>query len=1016
MAATLTDSGEQTAPVSYWSFPIEKTVKTADGDLIVYGRATDGSVDSDGQIVDLDWSGKALDEWAPIGNVRVQHQAQRDPAGKAIEIVHQADSHWVKSLIVEPVAKRLVEKGVLTAYSVGIARPVIEPDVTGKARGGIIRGGTLVELSLVDRPANKNCGIQLVKSADGGEAEVVCKVWGDEEILTKDGGGGVQGTMPTPTSVDDDDLPDYDKPSPEGTAPTDPTDGGLTGKSADVRYSSVSVELPGDVSVAFSPADLAKMNTFAQELGAELAELGQVAFAEEKFLGKGHRKFSARRRKELAGGGNALPDGSYPIPDKDALRRAAILARSGHGNVSAARRLISRRAKELGVSNPLSSNDAEKSEGDVTPSPIAVEDVSKGMCSECKKPMSKCSCSTADMSKSDVEADSEKGIAQMNHDDMDTDSGEDSDSGADKSENAAVEEGSEKSSKPKKGGKGGKGGKSMPPWMKDKEKDGDSDSDDDKKSDKAAPTDGVRGMTSDPLPVHREPDGLAIESMEADAGLPTVPDSSVSGVGKSDGAGAGAEFTEMDTALRLKTVGVAYTLGALHDMCCPAFAPGDVAKGHPGASFSGIDLMFFAQKAMDAASVATGATMQEAARASRLWTHAQTLKSLTDADALELQTEAHKAFRDANPGVGSAPTPGHISAGSFKRPAITAGHAADSPGHDGPHTATIPPEGGIHAESFGRGFISEGHAADSPANKGVGVPTSVDYVPTIRENARAAMRAMHDHVAQTFPDVCPMEMSGDERTVMSRPVPVPGGTPATQAARIGQVGKSEDGVDVTVGKETEHPTDVMKGLVDADVEKAAKKMRRKLGKKVLSGKMTVDEARAQIGRRIAQKAGGQTMISSPSMGGGGMKSETEAAPVVPEVVKSIGYAAPSPINVYPSAPAPATAVIDADVVKSAVEAAVAPLLEKMAADREAFQERIAALEGMPDPNVTAFRGMAYASKSMSARPAGANMDELRGRTQAMMLSQAEQEWRSADNPIQREAAWASMMELRGFKK
>lgn len=74
---------------------------------------------------------------------------------------------------------------------------------------------------------------------------------------------------------------------------------------------------------------------------------------------KAHRKFSSDERKSLASEGKALPDGSYPIPDADALRRAAILARSGHGDVAAAKRLIAKRAKELGVSNPLAS-DAQK--------------------------------------------------------------------------------------------------------------------------------------------------------------------------------------------------------------------------------------------------------------------------------------------------------------------------------------------------------------------------------------------------------------------------------------------------------------------------------------------------------------------------------------------------------------------------------------------------------------------------------------------------------------------------------
>src|SRR6266516_2579440 len=55
----------------YASFPISKFEETPDG-LIVYGKATDGSVDSDEQIVDPDWSGKALSDWMASGpNVRV---------------------------------------------------------------------------------------------------------------------------------------------------------------------------------------------------------------------------------------------------------------------------------------------------------------------------------------------------------------------------------------------------------------------------------------------------------------------------------------------------------------------------------------------------------------------------------------------------------------------------------------------------------------------------------------------------------------------------------------------------------------------------------------------------------------------------------------------------------------------------------------------------------------------------------------------------------------------------------
>lgn len=65
------------------------------------------------------------------------------------------------------------------------------------------------------------------------------------------------------------------------------------------------------------------------------------------------RNFSTAKRKKLAEKGHALPDGSYPITDTHDLKSAITLAQSGHGNVAAAKRLIKRRAKQLGAENML---------------------------------------------------------------------------------------------------------------------------------------------------------------------------------------------------------------------------------------------------------------------------------------------------------------------------------------------------------------------------------------------------------------------------------------------------------------------------------------------------------------------------------------------------------------------------------------------------------------------------------------------------------------------------------------
>jgi hypothetical protein len=61
------------------------------------------------------------------------------------------------------------------------------------------------------------------------------------------------------------------------------------------------------------------------------------------------RQFTEEERRKLAAAGNALPDGSYPMPDCDAVRRAhEALGRAPAGHREAVRRLANKRNAELG--------------------------------------------------------------------------------------------------------------------------------------------------------------------------------------------------------------------------------------------------------------------------------------------------------------------------------------------------------------------------------------------------------------------------------------------------------------------------------------------------------------------------------------------------------------------------------------------------------------------------------------------------------------------------------------------
>jgi hypothetical protein len=158
-------------------FEITKSDKQADGTLMVYGKATDDSLDIDQQICDPLWLDRAMPEWFKSGgNIREQHSAIA--AGVAKEYEKKTDGHYIHALVVDPVSVKKVDTGVLKGFSIGIKSPRVVRDQ--KAANGRIIDGQIVEVSLVDRPANPNCQLVLAKSVDGESG-----MWKVEELLEK---------------------------------------------------------------------------------------------------------------------------------------------------------------------------------------------------------------------------------------------------------------------------------------------------------------------------------------------------------------------------------------------------------------------------------------------------------------------------------------------------------------------------------------------------------------------------------------------------------------------------------------------------------------------------------------------------------------------------------------------------------------------------------------------------------------------------------------------------------------
>jgi polyhydroxyalkanoate synthesis regulator phasin len=135
-----------------------------DGTLMVYGKATDDTLDLDSQICDPTWLDTAMPAWFKSGgNIREMHGPSA--AGVAKEYESKSDGHYIGVHVVDPIAVKKVETRVYQGFSIGIKSPRVVRDT--KAANGRIIDGQIIEVSLVDRPANPSAKLILAKSVEG---------------------------------------------------------------------------------------------------------------------------------------------------------------------------------------------------------------------------------------------------------------------------------------------------------------------------------------------------------------------------------------------------------------------------------------------------------------------------------------------------------------------------------------------------------------------------------------------------------------------------------------------------------------------------------------------------------------------------------------------------------------------------------------------------------------------------------------------------------------------------------
>ena len=130
---------------------------------MVWGRATDETVDSEFDVIDYGATKAAVAEWTQWRNIREMHQPSA--VGVAVEITldDAAKALDLGVRVVDDEAWRKVKEGVYKGFSVaGLVFDVVMTKLDGQDIRRITRYA-LTEISLVDRPANPSARFSMLK-------------------------------------------------------------------------------------------------------------------------------------------------------------------------------------------------------------------------------------------------------------------------------------------------------------------------------------------------------------------------------------------------------------------------------------------------------------------------------------------------------------------------------------------------------------------------------------------------------------------------------------------------------------------------------------------------------------------------------------------------------------------------------------------------------------------------------------------------------------------------------------
>ena len=313
-----------------------------DGSMFVYGLATDPTLDMDQQICDAGWLKSAMPQWFKTGaNVREQHS--NIAAGVGIELNADGDKWMLKSEVVDPITQAKVRKGVLKGYSIGIKQAqVMKSD---EAPNGVIVGGNIVEVSLVDRPANPSARIEIAKSVNG--ELTMTEIEKADDILQ-------EAVMTEP-------------PAAEGRTSEDRnlvcTDCEGEGKVHTNTNDWNTCEMCGGTGLRPEDSPLDIIQEDPSHPAANLRQDTGITDgkADEPEVEK--REFTDAERADAADAGQAMPDGSYPIKTVKDLKNA-IQSYGRAKDPAKVKSHIMARAKALGKESMIPENWSKAIEAD----------------------------------------------------------------------------------------------------------------------------------------------------------------------------------------------------------------------------------------------------------------------------------------------------------------------------------------------------------------------------------------------------------------------------------------------------------------------------------------------------------------------------------------------------------------------------------------------------------------------------------------------------------------------------